>query len=71
MTNLKDDEKIRLLKEQLSTEKRRVLSYRRYQESLETGYKQVIDELRKQVNWWKNNAWKSLFIKLTNMIKRR
>lgn len=39
-------------------------------ESLEWRYKRVIDELRKQRDYWKNNAWKSIFVKLINRLKR-
>lgn len=41
-----------------------------YQERLELRYKRVIDDLRRQVIWWKNNSWKSLFLKIVNKIKR-
>ena len=50
---------------------REVLKGRRSILSLEGRYKRVIDELRKQRNWWKSNAWKSLFITMYNKLKRK
>lgn len=32
-------------------------------------YKRVIDELRKQLNWWQNNAWKATFLSAYNRAK--
>ena len=32
-------------------------------------YKRVIDELRKQLNWWQNNAWKATFLSGYNRAK--
>lgn len=50
---------------------REVLSNRSTVLSLERRYKRVIDELRKQRDWWRKNAWKSVFVNLTNKLKRK
>jgi hypothetical protein len=41
------------------------------QNSLDSRYKRVIDELRRQRNWWKKNAWKSLIVNIINKIMRK
>lgn len=64
------DLQIKVLKEQLITEKRRVLGLRRYLESLQTGYEQVILEYRKQFSELQKHIPKAFFVYLINRVKK-
>lgn len=38
---------------------------------LKIGYEQVIDDWKRSLKWWQNNAWKASFLSLINTIKNR
>jgi len=49
---------------------REVIGFLTYKERLDLRYKKVIDELRRQVLWWQQNAWKATFLSIYYKIKR-
>lgn len=61
---MREDLKIKKLREKISTHKKRLLTYRRYTETLQTSYEQVIREHRKQIETLINSAPKAFFLYL-------
>lgn len=37
--------------------------------SMEAQYRSIIDDLRKSLKWWQQNAWKATFLSLLNRVK--
>lgn len=58
------------LKKEISKWRSKAIEYRKAYNSVNTQAKEVIDDLRKTLNWYKNNAWKATFISLINKFKK-
>lgn len=68
---VREDLVLKRAREQASRRKRQLLELQKGLDSLETQYKQVIDELRRQVRELTDNAPKAFVIYLINLIKRK
>lgn len=51
--------------------KRELLKRTQLIKRLDNQYKRVIDDLRRQLKWWEENAWKATFLSLLNRLKGR
>lgn len=56
-------------KEAVSRLKEKVIGEKAVLNSLDSQYKSVIKELRKQLIWWQTNAWKATFVSSYYKIK--
>lgn len=68
---IREDLIIKRQREQLSTLRGQLREKRSILNSLDSQYKRVIEELRRQLNWWQNNAWKATFLSAYNWIKSK
>lgn len=49
-----------------------LIKYRRelrQAKNMKKAYENVIDDLRKSLKWWQQNAWKATFVSLYNRVK--
>jgi hypothetical protein len=67
----REDLQIKILREDLSKKRKLLLSEVRELKRLKIGYERVIDDLRKTLKWYKDNAYKVFFFWLIEKIKVR
>lgn len=58
----REDLIIKRQREQLSSLKAEVKEKAAILNSLDSQYKRVITELRRQLKWWQSHAWKAAFV---------
>jgi hypothetical protein len=66
---MREDLIIKKERERISTLRAEVRKKNALLNSLDSQYKRVIDELRRQLLWWQNNAWKATFLSLYLRLK--
>lgn len=58
------------MREQISTHKKALLTYKRYTKTLQSSYEQVIDEHRRQIKTLINDSPKAFFLYLKGRVQK-
>lgn len=61
---VREDSKIKKTRELLYQEKEKSANFRKQINGLEYQYKMILKSYRKQVEWFRKNAWKATFVSI-------